>query len=655
MTLPNYLLIALFILSFKPAFSQKYETTAGAITTAHFQDGQFALLSKEYKLAIRHFKKAIKSQEDFIIANRLIGHCHTLLGEYPEAANEYLQILKKDSMFSRLIYFELGDAYYKMGEHELALSYFETFKRLQNKPTEAFGLQGVNEFADELILKDRLENNIRACQVSIDSVKFINVTEIFNLGGGINSAKDDYFPFLTNNQEELYFTRRGAENDEDLFLSKKNYRGEWKNAEKIKGFNTKYPEGMSTFVRDGRRLFFTACLRDSIDGPCDIWEAIMDEGNIKSITSLGRPVNSVYWESQATVSCDGSQLFFASNRPGGVGGTDIYTTKRLASGLWSLPVNLGMPLNTPGDEEAPYISNDGKTLYFSSTGHLGLGEQDVFMSWWDDRMERWSTPINLGPPVNSPHRELGFYLSADGKTGFFASNRPGGKGKMDVYRFELSEKLFGDPITFMEGMVKDSVLLSPVQGTVEINGRPPAITDENGRFFLCAGAEETLDFQFINDEYKPYHNQFFIPEWDNRSFFKIELLLQPKFSFLAELETETEEEKKTEVQQIITHSMLFGFDSAELNSTEIDRLVELTLSIQGNKVIRVEIIGFADDIGTKSYNLQLSEDRAKHVAVFLLNRNIEVNDIHIEGKGTIFNDKDRTLNRRVDIKITLVD
>ncbi len=663
MTLYNYLLnstekVVLIIVClsiFIPSFAQGYETSATAIASTHFQDGQAALLAKEYKLAIRHFKKALKVQEEFTVAHRLIGQCHTLLGQYPEAANEYLQILKTDSMFSRLIYFEVGDTYYKMGKHELALKYFETFKRLQDRPVDAFGLQGVNELADELILKDRLDNNIRACQISIDSVKFINVTEIFNLGKSINSSKDDYFPFLTNNQEELYFTRRGVENDEDLFLSKKNSNGQWKNASKIKDFNTKYPEGMSTFVRDGRRLFFTACLRDSVDGPCDIWEAILEEGSIQSITSLGIPVNSVYWESQATVSCDGSQLFFASNRPGGVGGTDIYMTQRLPSGLWSLPVNLGTPLNTPGDEEAPYISNDGKTLYFSSTGHLGLGEQDVFMSWWDNRMERWSTPINLGPPVNSPHRELGFYLSADGKTGFFASNRPGGQGKMDIYRFELSEKLFGDPITFMQGMVKDSVLLSPVSGTVTINGRPPVITDNDGRFFLCAGAEETLDIEFVAEEYKPYHNQFFIPEWDNRSFYPIELLLQPEFSFLAELEAEEAIEEKKEKQHIVTHSMLFGFDSAELNSTEIDRLMELISNIEGNKIIKVEIIGFADDIGKQSYNLQLSEDRAKHAAVFLLNRSIKVDDIHIEGKGTIFNDKERALNRRVDIKITLVE
>ncbi|MEL6656089.1 MAG: OmpA family protein [Bacteroidota bacterium] len=628
----------------------------GAMATAHFQDGQSALLAKDYRGAIRHFEKALRQQESLLVARRLIGQCHTILGEYPEAANQYLQVLKTDSLFSRLIYFELGDTYYKMGEPELALSFFSQFKDLQEEPIDQFGLHGVEELAEELLQLDRLDNNIRACQMSIDSVKFINVTEIINLGPGINSRHDDYFPFLTNDQTNLYYTRQQVDGDEDLLHSVK--RGEnWRNGERLRDFNTEAPEGMSTLVRNGRQLFFTACLRDSVEGPCDIWEAILDDGNLKSVSALGAPLNSVYWESQAAVSCDGTQLFFASNRPGGLGGTDIYMTERLPNGLWGLPVNLGYPLNTPGDEEAPFISNDGKTLYFSSTGHLGLGEQDIFMAWWDERQDRWSIPINLGPPVNSPHRELGFYLSADGKTGFFASNRPEGEGGMDIYRFELSEQLYGEPITFLEGTVKDSVLLTSINTKVQINGRGTLPTDENGRFFLCVGAEETLDFEVMATDYRPYHNQFFVPPWDNKEFYTIDLLLKPQLSFLAELEQETAMVEPTAraipEEFTLEHNILFGFDSADLNQGEVESLEALVENLQRKKVTKVEIVGYSDDIGTQSYNLQLSEQRAKKVAVFLLTRDIAVDDIHIEGKGTIVNDRSRAYNRRVDIKITI--
>jgi flagellar motor protein MotB/tetratricopeptide (TPR) repeat protein len=638
--------------------SQGYTPSPGSVASAYFQDGQSALLAKDYRAAIRYLRKAHQAQPTLTVARRLIGQCFTLLGEYPEAANEYLQVVKSDSLFSRLIYFELGDTYYKMGEPELALRYFKTFSQMQDRPVEVFGLHGVEEMVEELLHLDRLNNNIRACQLSIDSVKFINITEIQNLGKGINSSQDDYFPFLTNDQERLFYTRQRTDGDEDLYYSTLR-NGQWRDGERLKDFNTDAPEGMSTLVRNGRRLFFTACLRDSVAGPCDIWEALIDGAEVKQITALGAPINSVYWESQAAVSCDGSQLFFASNRPGGLGGTDIYMTERLPNGNWDLPVNLGEPLNTPGDEEAPFISNDGKTLYFSSTGHLGMGEQDIFMSWWDDRLDRWSVPINLGLPVNGPHRELGFYLSADGKTGFFASNRPGGEGGMDIYRFELSEQLFGDPITFLEGTVKDSVLLTGIATRVAINGKATLQTDAGGGFFLCAGADETLDFTIAADTYRPYHNQFFIPRWDNRKFFTIDLLLQPEFSFLAELEAETATNQLTRKaapkEMTLNHSILFNFDSADMAEQEIQRLEALVESLYGRTIVKLEIIGYADDIGAQTYNLQLSEDRAKQVAVFLLGRRIGVDDIHIEGKGTVTNERERSQNRRVDIRVTLME
>ncbi|MEZ4988246.1 MAG: OmpA family protein [Saprospiraceae bacterium] len=447
------------------------------------------------------------------------------------------------------------------------------------------------------------------------------------------------------------------EKDEDLYRSEwKN--GSWKNAEKVKDFNTDAPEGMSTLVRNGRNMYFTACMRDSVYGPCDIWQALVEGATIQDVSSLEGDINSVYWESQAAINCDGTKLFFASNRPGGVGGTDLYVSELNPNGTWSQPQNLGIPINTTEDEEAPFISNDGQTLYFSSTGHLGMGEQDIFMSWWDIRQQKWSVPINVGPPVNGPHRELGFFLSADGKTGFFSSNRPGGQGGMDIYQFQLSEQLFGEPITFLEGTVKDSVLLTGIpHATVFINGKKPVVADEQGRFFVCAGADETLDLSLEVTEYHPYHNQFFIPHWENKEFYNIDVLLQPELSFLAEIEKETLAKNKREnpKELMVRHSLLFGFDSANINEQEIEGLEALVQSLSSLRVIKVEIIGYADDIGSSVYNLQLSEDRAKNVAIFLLNRSVPVDDIHIKGKGSLVNDKEKSMNRRVDIQVTVLE
>lgn len=653
---PIYQLFFCLLLGGAPLLSDAQVLTPGTLAARHFRDGEAAMLQKDYDQAIRLFHRALSAQPTLLAAHKLIAQCHGLKNEYPAAAEHYRHIINADSLFSRTIYFQLADCYYKMGRPEQALHYFEKFAALQELPAETFGLHGVAEAADELILLDRLDGNRRACQLSMDSIKFINITEIQNLGPAINSRYDDYFPFLTNNQEQLYFTRQRENGDEDLYRSE--WRNEqWRPGERIRGFNSDQPEGMSTLVRDGRRLYYTACLRENVGGPCDIWEALVQGADIAQNRSLGGPVNTAYWESQAAISCDGQRLYFASNRPGGVGGTDIWMSEKLPNGLWSFPQNLGVPINTPGDEEAPFISNDGQTLYFSSTGHLGLGEQDIFMCWWDERLDHWSVPINLGPPVNGPHRELGFFLSADGRTGYFASNRPGGEGCMDIFYFLLSEKLFGEPITFLEGVVLDSVIRTPIPTLVDINGRDPVLTDDQGRFFLCAGADETLDFAVEMDSYHPYHQAFFVPEWDNRRPYQVELLLRPTLSFLEDIAAKSPQpapEREEVREHRVNHAILFGFDSAELQSREIERLEALVDDLTDRRIAAVEIIGYADDIGSDAYNLQLSEDRAKHVAVFLLSRNIHVNEVHIQGMGAVA-EGDRTQNRRVEIRITIIE
>ncbi|MCB0637539.1 MAG: PD40 domain-containing protein, partial [Lewinella sp.] len=385
MNCPRWLLFAALLLPVF-LFAQGYAPMPGTLAARHFQAAEAAMLDKDFGQAIRLFERALSAQPTLVAAHKMIGECYALQGNYRLAADHYLKTLEADSLFSRKLYYELGDSYYKMGRPELALYYFARFQELQELPHDVFGLHGVAEAADELILLNRLPGNLRACTISMDSIKFINITEIHNLGPQVNSRYDDYFPFLTNNQTDLYFTRQREDGDEDLYFSE--YRqGAWRSGERIRGFNTDQPEGMSTLVRDGRRLFFTACLREGVGGPCDIWEALVSGKEITELQSLGGPVNTGAWESQAAISCDGSRLYFASNRAGGLGGTDLWMSERLPNGLWSSPQNLGAPINTPDDEEAPFISNDGKTLYFSSTGHLGLGEQDIFMCWWDERLQ----------------------------------------------------------------------------------------------------------------------------------------------------------------------------------------------------------------------------------------------------------------------------
>lgn len=631
----------------------------GLLATEHFQEAEAALIRRDYKQAVKLFEKALKVQPGLTAAHRGLAACYELLRDYEKALIHYEKVLEADSMFSRVVYYQTAEAHYKQGHYDKALFYFQKYEQLLERPFEDFGLNGEREAGQEKKMEEKLPNAIKACQVSLDSLKFLNITDVLNIGSTINSKADEYFPFLANNQEYMFFTRRKTGADEDLYLSRKS-GGQWQAGQGLRSFNTGSNEGMSTFVRDGRHMFFTACGRTGVEGTCDIWLGEFDDQQelVKVMPMEDTGPNSGQWDSQASISCDGSTLYFASNRPKGIGGTDIWMCRRLPDGRWGNPVNLGAKVNTPQDEEAPFITNDGKTLYFSSTGHLGMGEQDIFMSWLDERNNQWSTPINLGPPVNTAYRELGIFLSADGKIGYFASDRPGGSGGMDIYSFALSDRLFSDPITFVEAYVRDSVLMTPVKTTVEIAGRGAFATDDNGRFFLCVKADETLNISLKQRGFKNYKNQFVIPEWNNRSFYTIELLLQPNFSFLTgDLPKPAIDSvgtpDKARTKKDLLHTVFFEFDASALESGELTRLDDFIKSLRKNDIQRVEIIGFADDIGSEVYNLRLSEERAKGIALFLVQNNIIVDQIYLEGKGELKNEDPKSRNRKVEVRVTV--
>lgn len=616
-----------------------------------------ALLQMKYREALSHFKKVLKKFPDFSPALRSSGACYELMGELEEASTYYVKALENSPNFSRALYFECGKIYYQCGKYELALKYFEQFDSLKIVQPTVFAYNGLEERKVEESYYAELENNLRSCRSATDSLQFLNIGEVVNLGGGINTGANEYFPYLTNDGNTMYFTSKKNETaDENLFMATRP-RGDWKSAEPVSDFNTSQNEGMVTMVRDGRRLFFTACQRPEVLGACDIWEAVTDGRQITEASPVNGYANSDSWESQASISCDGNTLYFASNREGGLGGTDIWVCQRNADGRWGQPTNLGAIINTTGDEEAPFITNDGKVLYFSSTGHLGLGEQDIFVS----RLQvngSWSFARNLGMPVNSAYRELGIFLTADGKSGYFSSNRKGGHGGMDIYKFDLPNQLSSDPITYVEGYVRDSITHVPVPCTVMAKHRLPIKTDDEGRFFLCLKANDTLDVEIRADDYHIYKHRFEIPKWENRTSYHLNLLLDPLFrlpAYTGDLLVEKGVPTPAKIPTNEVHQeILFDFDKAELKPTDIEKLeVFFKNGFNGKTIESVEIVGYADDIGSDAYNMVLSEKRAKAIGVMLKNKGIRVDKIYIEGKGENNDGRPKWQNRKVDVVVKL--
>ena len=289
-----------------------------------------------------------------------------------------------------------------------------------------------------------------------------------NLGPNINTVDDEYLPALTADYRMLVFTRRSPRNartqrglpeEEDFYISLYDTMElNWGPAHRMpEPLNSHGNEGAQTLSHDGRVVLFTACGRNSEPTGCDIYMSVRHGDRWSQPRNLGAPVNSVWWESFPSLSIDGYTLYFASRRPGGYGGIDLWCCT-LEEGRWSEPKNLGPEINTPGNETAPYIHFDDKTLYFASDGHTGMGGMDLFMARRTERGE-WKVE-NLGYPINTPGDENNLIVAPDGRTAIFSSDRYGGYGKQDLYSFVMPTPVRPEAITFIDPIRQAENLLT---------------------------------------------------------------------------------------------------------------------------------------------------------------------------------------------------
>jgi len=302
-----------------------------------------------------------------------------------------------------------------------------------------------------------LQWKIAQCKFGIEAIQHPTTMIPINLGNNVNSEWDEYHPSLTGDSKEMLFTVRRprdettvckhCKQEEDIYSSLQK-DGIWQTRTKLtEPVNTGNNEGAQCISPDGNYLFFTICNAEKGYGGCDIYWAKREKNGWSNPKNCGTKVNTKYWESQPSISSDGKTIYFTSNRPGGYGGMDIWKTEMISEGVFSEPINLGEMINTPYDECSPFIHFDQQTLYFSSDGHLGMGGKDLFYTTLQAD-KTWNTPVNLGYPINSYKDESGIFINAQGNVAYFASDRPGGFGGLDIYCFELEESLRPKSVLF---------------------------------------------------------------------------------------------------------------------------------------------------------------------------------------------------------------
>lgn len=323
-------------------------------------------------------------------------------------------------------------------------------------------LMTINNFAT---MKDSAEWNRLRAQAEFIKAAIPHEQPVWprNLGLRVNSRDPELFPCMAVDTEQLYFTRRVNNMDEDFFRSKWDTCGDWLYARPL-GVppNSPNQESSMSISADGHYLFFNRCEYRSQDGwaegGCDLLMAyrIANDSPWTIAQPFGGTINTPAYEGMPTTSPDCRELYFVSDRPGGYGGYDIWIS-RFENGLWQLPVNAGPNINTSGNETAPYMYADNETLYFTSDGWLGMGGTDIFVS--HKKNDNYYTPaVNAGYPINTAFDEKSACVTLDGKQLFFSSDRGGPPGNYDIYQAPIrSHEARPVPVSYIRGIVYDSL------------------------------------------------------------------------------------------------------------------------------------------------------------------------------------------------------
>ncbi|MBI2281158.1 MAG: PD40 domain-containing protein [Bacteroidetes bacterium] len=541
----------------------------------------------------------------------------------------------------------LGDAYHLTYKFDRAIVSYEKFKSLlsDNKKDQA--------------LIPEVDRKIEMCKVGKQLVASPIKVKIENMGEAINSPFADYSPVLTADESTLIFTTRRAESTgrnldyaglffEDIYISHKK-DSLWSKAVSInRPINTIGNEATVGISIDGQ----TILIYKDDNGDGNIYSTSLN-GELWSIPKkLNDNINTTSWEPSAFISADGNTLYFTSNREGGFGGRDIYLSKKTTDGDWGIAVNLGSTINTPFDEDAPFIHPDGITLYFTSNGHKTMGGFDIFSTSMLANNE-WTTPVNIGFPINTTDDDIYYNVSADNKRAYYSSFKEGGLGEKDNYA-----------ITFYE--YKESPLTVLKGGITDIHGKVPKIIEiivtdnETGELVgIYHSNSKTGEYLFILPSGKNYN---ITHESEGYLFQSVNMdVTQNKKYYFSQNTIQLE--PIAVGSKVVLNNIFFDFDKATLRNISNVELSKLYKLLTKNPGMVVEISGHTDSKGSEEYNVQLSEERAQSVVNYLIEKGINKNQMVAKGYGKSDpaanninadgsdNPENRQLNRRAELKI----
>ncbi|MBK8556382.1 MAG: PD40 domain-containing protein [Lewinellaceae bacterium] len=613
----------LFILLLAGPFlqAQSYTTAKTATGKAQqmFQTARKAEAERDVAGALRAYDKALEADTTFIDAWMFRGDIHRRNEHWSDAEVCYQKAIALDPAYDPVNLYLCALVEAQQGKYSEAAAHAEAFRNTDRVPERM-----------EYELKRFIENAHFAEKAVLHPVPF----DPKPLSDAVNSTNDEYLPAFTADGETLIFTRRDGY-DENFYTCEKDADGNWKPAKPLEGVNTLQNEGAEAVSPDGSWLIFTACNRrnDGSQGSCDLYWSQQKNEDWTEPRPFSSSINSVDWDAQPSISPDGKTIFFSSTRPGGKGGKDIWFTSRQSGGRWSAPENL-RAINTPGDEQTPFLHLDGQTLYFTSDGLPGMGGNDLYLT----RLQpdgSWGVPENLGYPINTAKEEGTLTVSLDGRTAYFAASRPDTRGGLDIYSFDLPQAARPQAVTYLKAKITDAVTGYPIQAvaTVEDLGGQQQFasvyTKSNGSLLVCLPAGKNYALNVSKKGYLFHSESFQLAEtatFDQP--FLLKIALQPLSDSSA-----VAAGKPVENKPIVLQNVFFETGSASLRTEstfELDRLADL---LTENPTLNIKINGHTDDVGDEKSNQLLSENRARAVLDYLVKKGIDAARLQSVGYG----------------------
>ena len=632
-----FLLLLSFALMHVAVYAQQYTTIKNASkkTIQAFDEANRMIMSQNYAGAIQQLENLGQADEKFIDGWLLLGELYKEEGNYERAKFALERVIVLDDEYSSKCYFFLAESNWNLDNYEgckEASEKYLTFRDISK--------------SRELQANQYISNAQFATNAMQHPVPF----EPKSLGNAVNSDASEYLPSLTGDEKKIVFTRRlgtGRNANEDFFESQK-INGDWSMAQPISEINTIYNEGAQSMTPDGNIIYFVVCDKPNGYGSCDIYFTKKIGNQWSEAENVGAPVCSNAWETQPSISADGKTIFFTSTRPGGKGGSDIWYSTKDKNGRWSVPQNAGDSLNTTFDEKTPFIHPDGKTLYFSSSGHPGMGKDDIFFSRKKDD-NNWSTPVNIGYPINTKNAENSFIVSLDGQHAYFSSDRFKVNRDMDLYYFDLYEDARPSPVTYVNGIVNDAESRLAVAAHLQIiDLESGVITGESvsdsktGAYLVSVPTGKNYALNVSAQGYLFYSENLSLKEYVSEQPFLFNIELQPIKSG----------------STVVLKNIFFESDSYLLlneSKVELNKLIEL---LKSNPTLKIQISGHTDNAGSAAYNQQLSEDRARAVYDYLVANGIPAPRLSYKGYGETkpvqSNETEvgRSENRRTEFTVT---